>query len=600
VIPFASQRAGGQDLATHLRNEKDNEFVEVFEIRGAIARDLNGAVAEWEAQAAALTKCRQYLCSLSVNPDELQGRLTREQYIDYIDRAEAKLGLTGQPRAIVFHIKQDEYGRMREHCHAVWSRIDAEKGKAVPLSFFKEKLMTVTREFARDHGLELPDGYRRHEEKVRRRNRQLSGYDCIKQKETGISHEERLAAVTAAWKRSDDGKSFVRALEDLGYILARGRNERRPVLVDFYGHTTALTRLIDDPDVKTKHVRDRLGPDYAPETLPSVEEAQALAGERRRAIEEFEKAREQGEQVEHLLRHQQARRQKLEAEFTFLKERQREEREQLAAEHTSARQDLKAQYLAESRRVRIDRARRAPKGLAAFLGRVSGIALITKKVQRYRDRQRFEAYLTRKEALSQHQHEEKQDLSRRHFLQAADMDRQLRGLAQVEKRELKSVEQARRKERRQRINARHEHMPSLKFELKPPGRAPKIEKAKKRYISEVARELAEAAEARRARKLSLTEEFARAAREESGDGENGGGTGGALQPAARPKTEADQQQQQQHRKIDLTPTFNKAADPDPPAGGDGGGPSQKPRDPEPDRDPPRPRRSRKRDIDRDR
>lgn len=93
MIPFASQRGGGQDLATHLMNEHDNEYMELFEVRGAVARDLHGAFAEWEAQAKALTRCRQYLCSLSINPHELQGRLTRDQYLDYIDRAEEKLGL---------------------------------------------------------------------------------------------------------------------------------------------------------------------------------------------------------------------------------------------------------------------------------------------------------------------------------------------------------------------------------------------------------------------------------------------------------------------------------------------------------------------------
>lgn len=186
-----------------------------------------------------------------------------------------------------------------------------KKARPVPLSFFKEKLMTVMREFARDHGLELLDGYRRREDKVRRRNRQLSGYDRIKQKETGISHEQRMAAVTAAWKCSDDGKAFVNPLADLGYILARGCNDKRPVLVDFYWQTTALTRLIDDPAAKTKHVRDRLGPDYAPENLPSVEEAQVLAAERPRAIEEFAKVRQQSEQGGPV-KQQQARRAKLE------------------------------------------------------------------------------------------------------------------------------------------------------------------------------------------------------------------------------------------------------------------------------------------------
>lgn len=328
MIPFASQRGGGQDLATHLMNEHDNEYMELAEVRGAVVRDLHGAFAEWAAQAKALTRCRQYLCSLSINPDELQGRITREQYLDYIERAEDKLGLTGQPRAVVFHIKEDDQGRMREHCHVVWSRIDVDQGKAVPLSFFKDKLMTVTREFARDHGLELPQGYHRREDEYRR-NRQLSGYDGIKQKETGITHEQRMAAVTGAWQRSDSGQAFANALEELGYVLARGRNKTRLVVVDIYGHTTALTRLIDDPSVKAKTVRDKLGPDYAPENLPSVKQAQELAAQHRMAIEAFEKARLESEKVLELTKHQAARRAALEQEAASLRQRQHDEREQL-------------------------------------------------------------------------------------------------------------------------------------------------------------------------------------------------------------------------------------------------------------------------------
>ncbi len=154
MIPFASQRSLGEDLATHLMNEEDNEYMEVAQVRGAIAQDLHGAFAEWEAQAHALTKCDNYLYSLSINPDERQRRLTREEYLAYIDAVENKLGLTGQPRAVVFHIKND-----REHCHVVWSRIDAGQGKAVHMPFDHDKLMMVTREFARERGLTLPDGY---------------------------------------------------------------------------------------------------------------------------------------------------------------------------------------------------------------------------------------------------------------------------------------------------------------------------------------------------------------------------------------------------------------------------------------------------------
>lgn len=94
MIPKASQRGGGKDLATHLLNAFDNELVEVAEVSGAIAPDLHGAFAEWEAIAAGLTKCRNYLYSLSVNPDGGQGQLSRAQYMDYIDRVEKALGLS--------------------------------------------------------------------------------------------------------------------------------------------------------------------------------------------------------------------------------------------------------------------------------------------------------------------------------------------------------------------------------------------------------------------------------------------------------------------------------------------------------------------------
>ena len=199
MIPKASQRGGGQDLATHLLNEFDNEYVEVAQVNGAVAGDLHGAFGEWEAVATGFTKCRNYLYSLSVNPDLGQGQLTREQYLDYVNRVETKLGLEGQPRAVVFHIKDG-----REHCHAVWSRIDARAGKAIHLAFDHEKLMMVTREFARDHGLALPDGYRREPGNERDgKKKSLSLYEKVQERATGLSKEERMVTVTQAWQQSD-------------------------------------------------------------------------------------------------------------------------------------------------------------------------------------------------------------------------------------------------------------------------------------------------------------------------------------------------------------------------------------------------------------
>ena len=72
-----------------------------------------------------------------------------------IGKVETKLGLTDQPRAIVYHENNG-----RRHCHAVWSRIDIENMKAIQLSFTKKKLMDISRELYLEHGWEMPAGLR--------------------------------------------------------------------------------------------------------------------------------------------------------------------------------------------------------------------------------------------------------------------------------------------------------------------------------------------------------------------------------------------------------------------------------------------------------
>lgn len=443
MIPFGSQRASGQDLATHLLNALDNERLELAHVRGAIARDLHGAFAEWEAQAHALTRCRKYLYSLSVNPDPRQGRLTREQYLDYIARVEERLGLTGQPRAIVFHEKHG-----REHCHVVWSRIDTHRQRAVQISYDREKLMAVTREFARDHGLSLPDGYYRDHDAPPEQTAPPSLYEKHQQDAAGLTKEERMAEVTSAWRRSDSAPAFVRALEELGYVLATGKRDY--VLVDRYGHMNALPKLIADSQVRTWQVRAFLGRAFPTNALPSVEEARAQAAQRRAAVAERER-----EQAHLAQQKAQASAQRAALELKQASRRQAVEQgvADLAAQHAAdrlvlgmaqqqERAALRADYLAAMRRVRDERRRNSPTGLAAFLGRVTGMALITKKLRRYRDRQRYLAFVAEKAALRERQSRERAMLARHHELLMADLDRRQRALRLIERREVRALETA--------------------------------------------------------------------------------------------------------------------------------------------------------------
>ena len=448
MIPKASQRAGGQDLATHLLNAADNEYVEVAEVSGAVAHDLHGAFAEWEAIATGLTKCRNYLYSLSVNPDLAQGDLTRAQYLDYLDRTEKALGLAGQPRAVVFHIKDG-----REHCHCVWSRIDWQREKAVHIAFDREKLMMVTRQFARDHGLELPDGYDRVPGE--KRGQQLSLYETQQQRATGITKEERRLMVTQAWRQSD----------------------RPYVLVDMYGGMHALPRLLDG--VKSKAVVARLGAAFPVGQLPTVDEARALVAQHRAAREQFAKAQDDGKKRDQLKAMQERRRAGLLGEQAALALAQKAERAVLAGEQLGERRALRAGYLAQVRAVKAAREAGKPAGLAAFLGRVTGVALVIAKVRRHRDAQRYRGYVADKQALAGRQEDARLMQQRGQELRALELERQVKALAKVEKRELKALEEARLREQRQVERAGHEHMPALK--LGPRGRGASVRKAKNRY-----------------------------------------------------------------------------------------------------------------------
>jgi len=65
------------------------------------------------------------------------------------NRIEARLGLKDQPRAIAFHIK-DGY----KHMHVAYSRIDPHL-KAIPMPFFVDRMMPVSRELEREWGLRV-------------------------------------------------------------------------------------------------------------------------------------------------------------------------------------------------------------------------------------------------------------------------------------------------------------------------------------------------------------------------------------------------------------------------------------------------------------
>jgi hypothetical protein len=263
MILKASQRGGPRQLAAHLLNLADNDHVTVLEVRGFISQELLGAMAETAAIARG-TRCRQPIFSLSLNPPK-EGNASLADLTQAIERIEEKLGLSGQPRAIVIHEKEG-----RRHAHAVWSRIDSEEMKAINLPFFKMRLKELSKELYLEHEWPLPEGHRTDGWK-NPLNFTLAEWQQAKR--SGLDPREIGQIFKEAWQRSDGLTSFKHALEERGFYLAKG-DRRGIVATDLDGEVYSVSRWLG---IKTKELTQRLGKDPS---LSPIAEVKASLGNR--------------------------------------------------------------------------------------------------------------------------------------------------------------------------------------------------------------------------------------------------------------------------------------------------------------------------------
>jgi hypothetical protein len=263
MILKASARSGGANLAAHLSRLDENDHVRVHELRGFAGSDLHEAFQEAQAISRA-TKCKNYLFSLSLNPpqDAHPGDADFEAAIDMVEK---KLGLSGQPRAVVIHEKQ---GRIHAHC--VWSRIDADTLKALPLDFYKNRLQDCARELYLRHGWDMPRGLL---DTAKRDPNNFNLAEWQQAKRLGTDPRWLKAIVQDCWARSDSKPAFERSLSEHAIFLARG-DRRGFVIVDHTGEVHSLSRALG---VKQKDLGARLGD---PASLNGVEDAKANLAKR--------------------------------------------------------------------------------------------------------------------------------------------------------------------------------------------------------------------------------------------------------------------------------------------------------------------------------
>lgn len=263
VILKGSQRGGGKQLAAHLLKVEDNEHVHIHELRGFMSDNLHSALHEAYAVSRG-TRAKQFLFSLSLNPPPNEN-VSVDAFEAAIKTIEQKLGLDGQPRAIVFHEKEG-----RRHAHVVWSRIDTEKMKAINLPFYKTKLRDVSRELFYEHGWKMPQGL------LDGNNRDPLNYSLREWQQAKRQGEDPKALqgmFQNCWAVSDNRASFEQALQRYGLHLAKG-DQRGYVAIDYRGEVYSLSRWLK---VKTKALKERLGP---AENLPGTREVKARIAER--------------------------------------------------------------------------------------------------------------------------------------------------------------------------------------------------------------------------------------------------------------------------------------------------------------------------------
>ncbi|MEO0772963.1 MAG: relaxase/mobilization nuclease domain-containing protein, partial [Pseudomonadota bacterium] len=262
MILKAKERGDGVQLGRYLMAMRDNDHVELHEVRGFVSEDLIEAFHEADAIAKG-TRAKNHLFSLSLNPPP-EEQVSIDSFETAIGRIEGELGLDGQPRAIVFHEKDG-----RRHAHAVWSRIDGEEMKAINLPFYKLTLTGISRDLYREHGWDMPRGL---QDRNQRDPLSFSREEWQQAKRKRQDPRAIKEAMREAWAGSDNRRSFEAAMQERGFSLAKG-DSRGFVAIDWRGEVYSLSR---GTGVKTKDLQSRLGD---PKELPSTDEAKIQLSE---------------------------------------------------------------------------------------------------------------------------------------------------------------------------------------------------------------------------------------------------------------------------------------------------------------------------------
>ena len=149
MIAKGKIRGDGAKLARYLMTGEKGEIAQLVETRGLLGDDPVAAFAALEKTAKAETRCKLpfFHGQVRLAPNE---RLEDGQWMHIVDRKEKRLGFTGLPRMVSFHINP-ETGE--KHLHVAWFRVDLEAKRAIDPGMFKNHLKQLARSLEKELAL---------------------------------------------------------------------------------------------------------------------------------------------------------------------------------------------------------------------------------------------------------------------------------------------------------------------------------------------------------------------------------------------------------------------------------------------------------------
>lgn len=265
MIVKGKARSGPAQLAAYLLRQDDKERPVLIELWDG-SDDLRKAFTTWHAIGEG-TRGEHTLYHAQIAP-EARYQMTPEQWKRSAEILAEALGMQDHPRAIIVHDGGD-----KPHAHVVFQRADAATMTMWDDGYNYLKHERASQRMEEEFAHEPVPG--KHAKRDRKKQpefprAELTTDEAQQEKRSGLSKEERVAQITALYRSADSGPALKAALEDAGYVLAKG--DRGYVVVDETGGQSVLTR---NTGLKKKELESFMA-GVPLDSLPTVDAAKDL------------------------------------------------------------------------------------------------------------------------------------------------------------------------------------------------------------------------------------------------------------------------------------------------------------------------------------